>query len=287
MIQSMTGYGRGEKGNFVAEIRSFNHRFLDVSIRLPRSLSSLELRIKKRLQGKFSRGRLEVSITSNGRQEKRSLVIDKELANQYYNLLESLKKEYSLKGEVDLDLMASMKEFITLAEPEEDIEASWKDIEGALEDSMKELLRMRKEEGDYLREDILKRIGTSGQHIEMIEKRCPSIVRNYRNRLLENIKSVAHEIELDEKRIHFEVALFAERCDVTEELVRLRSHISQLRNMLNEGGAIGKKLDFLIQEIGREVNTISSKAGDADISLNVVEIKAELERIREQIQNIE
>lgn len=283
----MTGYGRGEKGNFVVEIRSYNHRFLDVSIRIPKSLSSLEQRVKKGIQGRFSRGRFEVSITRNGRQESRSLIIDKELANQYYKLLENMKKEYGLKGEIDLTLMASMKEFITLTEAEEDIEASWKDIEWALEESMKELLRMREVEGGYFREDLLKRIGMVERYLEIIENRCPHIVRNYRERLIENIKSVTQEIELDEKRIHLEVALFADRCDVAEELVRVKSHISQFRNMLDEEGAVGKKLDFLVQEIGREINTISSKAGDAEVSLKVVEIKAELERIREQIQNIE
>jgi uncharacterized protein (TIGR00255 family) len=284
----MTGYGRGEEGSFVAEIRSFNHRYLDISIRLPKSLSILELRIKKVLQDKFSRGRLEVSITRNGKTEAKSLVLDRELVNQYYKLLESLKTDFNLKGEVDLTLMASMKEFISLKEVEEDIEEAWKDIEDALGDSIKELLIMRREEGEFLRGDLLGRIGTVEQHLEMIDKKCPQIVEGYRERLLGNVKYLLAEgVEIDERRIHFEVALFAERCDITEEIVRIRSHIGQLRKMLDEEGAIGKKLDFLIQEIGREINTVSSKAGDAEISLNVIEIKAELERIREQIQNIE
>lgn len=284
----MTGYGRGEEGSFVAEIRGFNHRYLDISIRLPKSLSILELRIKKVLQDKFSRGRLEVSITRNGKTETRSLVVDRELFNQYYKLLEGLKTDFNLKGEVDLTLMASMKEFISFKESEEDIEAAWKDIEGALGDSIEGLLIMRKEEGGFLRGDLLGRIGTVEHCLEMIDKKCPQIVEDYRKRLLENVKYLLAEgVEIDERRIHFEVALFAERCDITEEIVRIRSHIGQLRKMLDEEGAIGKKLDFLIQEIGREINTVSSKAGDAEISLNVIEIKAELERIREQIQNIE
>lgn len=284
----MTGYGRGEEGSFVAEIRGFNHRYLDISIRLPKSLSILELRIKKVLQDKFSRGRLEVSITRNGKTETRSLVVDRELFNQYYKLLEGLKTDFNLKGEVDLTLMASMKEFISFKESEEDIEAAWKDIDGALGDSIEGLLIMRKEEGGFLRGDLLGRIGTVGHYLEMIDRKCPQIVEDYRKRLLENVKYLLAEgVEIDERRIHFEVALFAERCDITEEIVRIRSHIGQLRKMLDEEGAIGKKLDFLIQEIGREINTVSSKAGDAEISLNVIEIKAELERIREQIQNIE
>lgn len=284
----MTGYGRGEEGSFVAEIRGFNHRYLDISIRLPKSLSILELRIKKVLQDKFSRGRLEVSITRNGKTETRSLVVDRELFNQYYKLLEGLKTDFNLKGEVDLTLMASMKEFISFKESEEDIEAAWKDIEGALGDSIEGLLIMRKEEGGFLRGDLLGRIGTVEHRLEMIDKKCPQIVEDYRKRLLGNVKYLLAEgVEIDERRIHFEVALFAERCDITEEIVRIRSHIGQLRKMLDEEGAIGKKLDFLIQEIGREINTVSSKAGDAEISLNVIEIKAELERIREQIQNIE
>lgn len=283
----MTGYGRGAKGNFVAEIRSFNHRFLDVSIRLPRSLSLLEPRIKKEIQSRFSRGRLEVSITRDWREESKSLVMDRELAYQYYKILKVLKKEFNLKGDVDLALMASMKEFITLTEAEEDVELTWKDIEGALKDSMKGLLKMRMEEGEFLRADLLKRVGSVERHLGMIETRCPQIVQRYRERLLENIKSLTEGIEVDEKRVHFEVALFAERCDITEELVRVRSHISQCRNMLDDESPLGKKLDFLIQEISREINTVSSKAGDAEVSLNVVEVKAELERVREQVQNIE
>jgi len=283
----MTGYGRGEKGSFVAEIRSFNHRFLDVSVNLPKSLYPLEIRVKKELQGVFSRGRFEVSVSRLGEEGARAFVIDRELAHQYYRLLEGLKRDFRLKGEIDLALMASMKDLIRLTEIDGDIELAWKDIEGALQGCIEDLIRMKRVEGEFLKGDLLRRIEAIEGYLNTIEARCPDVVKNHKERLRERIKTIGREIEVDEDRLYLEVALFAERCDVTEEIVRIRSHLSQFKNTLDRGGVIGKRLDFLIQEIGREVNTISSKAGDAEISQEVVEIKGELERMREQIQNIE
>lgn len=283
----MTGYGRGEKGGFIAEVRSLNHRFFDISVRLPKTLSPLETKIKKEFQSKFSRGKFEVSITRTGEMEARSLVIDSELAQQYYKLLEGLKRDLNLKGEVDLALMASMNQLITLTEKDEDIEIAWNDIEGALQNSIAELIRMRRDEGEFLRGDLLIRVDSVERHLNTIDARCPQVIQDHRERLSERVKSLFGEIEMDERRLHLEVVLFAERCDIAEELVRVRSHMRQFRNTIEAEGAVGKKLDFLLQEIGREVNTISSKASDAEISQEVVEIKGELERIREQVQNIE
>lgn len=284
----MTGYGRGEKEGVVIEARSFNHRFFDISIRIPRSLAALEARIKKEFQNNFSRGKFEVSITRPRETEARALVIDKELASQYYELLINLKKDFGLKGDIDLPLMASTsREFITLTEIEEDPKAVWKEIEVALRDSVAGLLRMRREEGDFLKQELLGRVEVIGKRLDSIDNRCPLVVQGHREKLSGRIKSLSGEVEMDERRLHLEVALFAERCDITEEIVRIRSHLNQFRNSLESVGALGKKLDFLLQEIGREVNTISSKANDAEISQEVVEIKGELERMREQVQNLE
>lgn len=283
----MTGYGRGEKGNFVAEVRSFNHRFLDISLKIPKTLSPLEVRIKKELQGRFSRGKFEVSIIRTGEEEARAFIIDRGLAHQYYKVLEGLKRDFKLKGEIDLALMASMSDLITIKEMEEDIELAWKDMEVALKGSIEDLIRMRSDEGEFLKGDLLRRVEAIERHLDKIEARCPQVVQNHREKLIERVKAIRGEIEIDESRLHFEVALFAERCDVTEEIVRVRSHLRQFRNTLEKGGAIGKRLDFLIQEIVREINTMSSKANDAEISQKAVDIKDELERIREQVQNIE
>lgn len=288
MVQSMTGYGRGEKNGVVVEARSLNHRFFDISIRLPKSLATLEARIKKEFQNRVSRGKFEVTITMPRETAERVLVIDKELAAKYYDLLKTLKKEFNLKGEIDISLMASISsDFITLTEAEEDPETVWKEIEGALRDSIAGLIRMRRDEGEFLKQELLGRAEAIGNRLDSIEKRCPLIVQDHREKLSGRIKSLAGEFDMDERSLHLEVALFAERCDITEEIVRVRSHLNQFRNSLESEGAIGKKLDFLLQEVGREVNTISSKANDAEVSQEVVEIKGELERMREQVQNIE
>lgn len=281
----MTGYGRMEKGGFIVEIRSFNHRFLDISIRLPKNLAPLEIEVKKGIQQRFSRGRFEVSITREGKEGKRFLTLERELAYQYYKLLNDLKKELDLKGEVSLPLIASMKDLVAVAEIEDDPDVAWRDIEGVLHGSAVEVLRMRSEEGEILARDIIGRVDEIERRLERIKDKCPQVVQNYREQLSKRVKGIMGE--MDERGLLFEVALFAERCDVTEEIVRAKSHISQIRKAIDAEEPVGKKIDFLLQEIVREVNTISSKANDAEISQEVVEIKGVLERVREQVQNIE
>lgn len=293
MIRSMTGYGRseaGEAGNrFVLEIRSLNNRYLDIQVKTPRGLAFLEPRVKKTVQDRFSRGRFDVSITrAEDRGQTGRLTVDEELAGQYVGILKDLKKRFGLAGEVDLSMVAGFQDLFTVTEAQEDAEALWQVLSGALSHALDELARMRSGEGAVLARDIRGRLETIGRAIEAIRSQTPATVENARKRMTDTLSRLLNE-QPDPVRLAQEIAMLAERTDVTEELTRLGSHLGQFLSLLNDAAreAVGRKLDFLLQEIGREVNTIASKAMDARISLDVVNVKSELEKIREQVQNIE
>lgn len=293
MIRSMTGYGREEVGDsenrLVIEVRSLNNRYLDIQLKLPRSLSVLEARIRKYVQDRFSRGRFDVFISRSGDQEKPAkLVVNETLAGQYIAILRDLKTNYGLTGDVDLPLVAGLPDIVTVAETREDPETVWQTLTGGLKEALDELASMRAEEGAALMLDVATRLLTIEGLIGRIQNKAPATVEFARKRMSDTLSRLLNE-QPDPVRIAQEIAILAERTDVTEELTRLSSHVSQFRAMLADSPpeGVGRKLDFLIQEIGREVNTIASKAMDAQISLDVVHIKAELEKIREQIQNIE
>jgi uncharacterized protein (TIGR00255 family) len=293
MIRSMTGYGRkessGEAGHFTIEIRSVNNRYIDVQVKVPRGLSLLELRVKKAVQERCSRGRFDVFITRNSDREKATrLVVDEALAAQYVELLRDLKTRYGLAGEVDMSLVAGMQNIITMTEVSEDMEAIWALLATGLDAALDELDRMRLEEGAALVRDITGRIDAIEETVRSIGVQSPLTVEKARKRMAETLAKLLQE-QLDPVRLAQEIAILAERTDVTEELTRLDSHLAQFRGMLSDTPkeAVGRKLDFLLQEMGREVNTIASKCQDAAISLDVVQSKAELEKIREQVQNIE
>lgn len=293
MIRSMTGYGRkelkGAAGSFVVEIRSVNNRYIDIQVKAPRSLAVLESRIKKAIQEHFSRGRFDVYVTRNGDEGAPGrLALDHELAGQYISVLRELKAKYSLPGEVDLTLLTGIPDIITKEEVREDSEAVWKALSEGLSQAMEELHAMRAEEGAALGRDILSRLETIEGLIRAVRTQAPRTVEHARKRMNDALNKVLAE-QPDPARLAQEIAVLAERTDVTEELTRLDSHLRQFRAMLDDrtAEAVGRKLDFLLQEMGREANTIASKAMDASISLDVVNIKAELEKIREQVQNIE
>jgi uncharacterized protein (TIGR00255 family) len=289
----MTGYGRREVGEsenrFVIEIRSLNNRYLDIQLKSPRSLASLEARIRKHVQDKFSRGRFDIFISRSGEQEiSGRLAVNETLAGQYIEILNALKTRYELPGDINLSMVAGLQNLITVAETREDPESLWQVLSSGLEEALDELLSMRSEEGAALVQDVSARLESIDRLIGRIQDKAPATVDIARKRMSDTLSRLLNE-QPDPVRVAQEIAFLAERTDVTEELTRLRSHINQFRTMLADSPpeGVGRKLDFLIQEIGREVNTIASKAMDAEISLNVVHIKSELEKIREQVQNIE
>jgi uncharacterized protein (TIGR00255 family) len=292
VIRSMTGYGRKEVTGAVhgsIEVRSVNNRYLDIQVKTPRSLAALEPRVKKTIQDRFSRGRFDVFITRNGEQERiGKLTHDEALAAQYIGILRDLKARFNLSGEVDLSLVAGFHDIITVTEDNEDIEAVWQLFAEGLGQALDELDGMRAEEGRALVRDMVRRLDIISSFMKEIDILSPLSVESARRRMDETLTRLLNE-RPDPVRLAQEVAILAERTDVTEELTRLSSHIAQFRSML--AGAtrepIGRRLDFLLQEMGREANTISSKAQEAQISYHVVNIKAELEKIREQTQNIE
>jgi len=288
MIKSMTGYGKGEGGGFVVEMRSVNHKFLDLSIKLPKALLPLESKLKKAVGDRFSRGRVEIYVTRGGKEEApRAFRLDREAARQYIAILSDLKNTFDLPGEVDLSLLTSFKDIVTEDEVSEDLGVVWDTLTAPLSGSMNSLEAMRAEEGATLSEDIRKRAAFIAAGIDEVEKKSPVTVQEYARKLKDRVAKLAEGIELDQERLHMEVVIFADRCDITEEVVRARSHLKQLDDMLAASEPVGRKMDFLLQEINREVNTIGSKASDRDVAHRVVGMKAELEKIREQIQNIE
>ncbi|MDA8098378.1 MAG: YicC family protein [Nitrospiraceae bacterium] len=292
-IRSMTGFGRGEArgpaGTISVEMRSVNNRYLDVQVKTPRSLAALEPRIRKAVQDRFSRGRIDVFVNrSGGDANPFRLVVNHDLANQYVGALRELKERFRLSGEADLSLITSLPDVIVREEISEDVEALWTQLYVAMESAAEGLRSMRETEGAALVRDIAGRLETIAGIAAQVRLRAPETVAQEQRRMNEALQKLLAE-QPDPARVAQEIAILAERTDVTEELTRLDSHLVQFRRMISGAGAepVGRKLDFLIQEMGREVNTIASKAQDAAISVQVVTAKAELEKVREQVQNIE
>jgi uncharacterized protein (TIGR00255 family) len=292
MLKSMTGYGREEGettlGKVFVETRSVNHRYCDINVKLPKRLAPFETRIKELIRSQVSRGRVDVSVkVDSGEEEKLQLDVDLHLAKQYYQALRTLKKKLKLKDPITLTLLAGAKDLITAKEELGDIEPYWHEIMPILKRSAQEMDEMKRSEGEALAKDIHLRLEKIDQCMATIKRLFPLRFQSYQNRLHEKIRSLLSGIEVDAARFQQEVAFLAERNDITEEIVRVESHLAQFGLLLNGEEPAGRKMDFLLQEIHREVNTISAKANDAEISQGVVEIKGELEKIREQVQNIE
>lgn len=292
MFKSMTGYGRGEAyaggRKFTVELKSVNHRYCEVVMRLPRVMSALEDRARRLVQTRVSRGRVDgyFSTESSGGNSA-AVKVDKALATSYYKAMKELKEALQLDGEVKLKHLLAMPDVLTAAEVEEDVEEWWPAVSEALEAALDQLVRMRATEGEKLVADIMKRVEIVAALNEIIRARSPVVVEEYRERLSTRLKDLIAEGSLDEGRLVAEAALYAERSNITEETVRLESHLAQVRACLQSNESVGRKLDFLLQEMNREINTIASKSGDLEISRAVVEVKSELEKVREQVQNIE
>ncbi|MCX5840887.1 MAG: YicC family protein [Deltaproteobacteria bacterium] len=295
MIRSMTGYGRAEAvlggRKYVVEIKSLNHRYLELSLRIPANLLPLELEIKKKINEQLIRGRIDVTIrreTYGGIEGTRLLEVNLPLVKNYYDLLIQLKDLFNLKEDITLDMMARLKDvFIPLETLEDEITVLWEGLAGVLSNAIAALIDMRQKEGEVLGQDLKARLYLINEHLDEIDARAPRIVLEYQKRLVERIRELMDGMVIDESRLSQEVAIMAEKSDITEEIVRFRSHIKQFLEMLKSPEAMGRKVDFLIQEMNREVNTIGSKSSDAEVSCHVIEIKSELAKLREQVQNLE
>ena len=292
MVKSMTGYGRAEDTlngcTITVELRSVNNRYLDCNVRMPRLYLFAEETIKSRVQNTISRGKVDVFVTldSTGG-EQVQVSVNQPLADGYYAALTQLAERYGLSKDISVSLLSRFPDVLLAEKAEEDVEQRAQDICSVLDRALADFDQMRTREGARLEADVLSRAARIEELVGKVEERSPQTVAEYRAKLEARMNEVLSNTQLDPARILTEAAIFADKVAVDEETVRLRSHISQLREMLGQGGATGRKLDFLIQEFNREANTIGSKCSDIDIARHVVDIKAEIEKIREQVQNIE
>jgi uncharacterized protein (TIGR00255 family) len=294
MIKSMTGYGVAEQelplGKVAVEMRSLNHKYLDISLRLPRGFFTLEPKIRDIVKKGVSRGRVDLTMRIDPAAStvpRYRLEADTRLAEEYIHLLDSIKEKFGLKGEVTLDHIAAVREIVPFLEVKEDTELYWDEIASVTEEALQALDDSRRKEGEALEADLMGRLEQSRRLMEEIKGKTPLVVDAYRERLRERVQALLEGSDFDERRFHQEVAYFAERSDVSEEVIRMESHLRQFESKLAEEGPAGRGLDFILQEMNREVNTIGAKATDIDIAHRVIELKGELERMREQVQNIE
>lgn len=291
MIASMTGYGKAEAplGDLMVavEVRSVNHRFCEVAARVPKSLAGSEARFRKVVQRRVARGRIDLVVAAGGEHQTRTIAVDAELARQYYDALKSLQQQFGLSGEITVQMVATSRDVLTFVERETDSIALADHVETLITRAIDELDAMRRQEGEAIAQDLVYRVREIASRVEDAARRAPLIVEEYATRLRNRVRVLANGIDLDPARLAQEVALQAERSDYTEEVTRLRSHLTQCETMLRSGGAVGRALDFLFQEMNREINTIGSKANDAEVALAVVAMKSDLEKLREQVQNVE
>lgn len=292
MIKSMTGFGRGHKvlngRDITVEIRAVNHRYYEFSSRLPRAYTFAEDKLKSLLQGKISRGKVEVSVqVQNVTAVSEKITANKEVISDYVMALREIQNELSLTDDLSLSAVMRLPDAFTVVKAETDEEQLWEDLKAVAEQALANFIAMREVEGERMKADISARLTAIEGNVSFVEERSPIIVENYRKRLYDKMCEVLEGKNVDENRILLEAGIFSEKTAVDEETVRLRSHIAQFREMLESVEPIGRKLDFLVQEMNRETNTIGSKVQDIEVTKIVVDQKSEIEKIREQIQNIE
>lgn len=292
MIKSMTGFGRGESSdeihNFNVEIRSVNHRYNDIIIKMPKHINYLEEKVKESIKKKISRGRIEVYINLEYIDESAIEVkVDMPLARAYKNVLDDLIDRLGMLDDVKLSHILNFSDVVKTERKELDEDKIWGCLNLAVEEALNNLINMRIKEGLALKSDLETQLDIMYDIIEKIEERSPLVVKDYKEKLELRIKEILNVDYIDEERLAYEVAFFADKSDINEEVIRFKSHIKQFRESLEDKEPVGRKLDFLIQEMNREINTIGSKANDLVISNHVVTIKSQLEKIREQVQNIE
>ena len=292
MIMSMTGFGRAEMSlntrDIIVEIKSVNHRYFEFSCRTTRGYSFLEDKLKKYIGSSVSRGKVDmfVSVTEND-DSAVEVELNRPLASGFINAMRSLAEEYRLNDDVSVSTVSRFSDIYQIHRPPQDEEAVFADVKVAVDEALSHFLDMRKAEGEKLRQDILSRAQTILDIVGEIEERSPVTVKEYRERLFSKLSEVLQSTNIDEQRILTEAAIFADKVAVDEETVRLRSHFDQMKKFLDSSEPVGRKLDFIVQEMNREANTIGSKVSDSVLAHKVVDIKGEIEKIREQVQNVE
>ena len=292
MIKSMTGYGRAQGsfsgGDITVEVKSVNNRYLDCGVKLPRGYAYLEEGIKSQVQKTISRGKVDVFITINAAgADNVKISVNEPVAKGYIDALRQLVQEYGIQDDISASAISRFSDVFLVEKQEQDENEVKSAISGVVAEALGAFDAMRTREGEALKNDLLQKAEGILTLVAKVEERSPITVKTYRERLTAKMQEVLEDRQIDEARIIQEAAIYADKVAVDEETVRLRSHVNQLQNMLSEGGVIGRKLDFLMQEMNREANTIGSKGNDVEQARNVVNIKSELEKIREQIQNIE
>ena len=293
IMKSMTGFGRkdyrDEEIDCSIEIKTINHRFRDFFVKIPKTLNPIEEKIRNTVSQSVARGRIEIFIkyTELGTKNRR-IVFNRDLAKNYISVLNEIRRLDSMIGDdLSLSLISKFPDVIMIEEDIEDYESIWLKIQPVLEKTLDEVAASREREGNALKNDIVNRCRVIGDQVKKIKEKSPDMLARYRDELREKISSYVESVEIDEKRLLTEVALMTDKLNIDEELTRLQSHLDRLEGMVEETEPVGRKLDFLIQEVNREINTIGSKASDLAIANIVVDVKSEIEKIREQIQNIE
>lgn len=292
MIKSMTGFGRCEitenDRKFTVEMKAVNHRYLDVNIKMPKKLNFFESAIRTELKNYISRGKVDVFITYEDYSENTSSVrYNKEIAEEYLKYLKQMAQDFGLDDDIRVSTLSKYPEVFTMEESTIDEEELWKSLQKAVDGAAEMFVQTRITEGEHLRDDLIDKLDGMLKLVDFIAERSPKIVAEYRAKLEDKVKELLADNTMDENRILTEVTIFADKVCVDEELVRLKSHIETTKNTLIEGGSIGRKLDFIAQEMNREANTTLSKSNDLEISNCAIELKTEIEKVREQIQNIE
>jgi len=292
MIKSMTGYGRGETSGegrkWIVELKSVNHRFLDIAIKMPRNITLLEERIRGEIKKKVSRGRIDVYVkVQDEGEQKRQVKLDKELSKAYYSALEEISDMLSIAKEIRAIDVANMPEVLGIEEPEDDLDLYWLLLQNSLNYALEQMVEMREKEGIELYNDLAEKIGFIDSSCQKLKEKGPKVVEEYQEKLSKKLNEVLSGWEMDNNRLLTEVAIMTDKMSIDEEIVRLESHLKQLNKELLSYEAVGRKLEFLIQELNREINTIGSKSNNYDISNLVIELKTNVEKMREQVQNIE
>ncbi len=292
MIRSMTGYGRHQaiidQHDITVEIKSVNHRYYEFSARVPRAYGFLEEKLKTFIKGSISRGKVEVSVLINNLNGKEvNINIDKLMASGYINALREANNELGLKDDLTLSKIIKFSDIFNVQKVADDEDKIWNDVQIVAKEALNKFIEMRQREGVSLKSDLLEKISNIEVILQQVEEKAPVTVIKYRDKLFTKLKEILEEKNIDEQRVITEAAIFAEKIAIDEETVRLKSHIKQFRELLETDEPLGRKLDFLVQEINREINTTGSKAQDVEITKCVVDMKSEVEKIREQIQNIE
>lgn len=292
MIKSMTGFGRCEvvesNRKFTVEMKSVNHRYLDVNIKMPKKLNFFESAIRSELKNYISRGKVDIFISYEDFSENNSSVrYNKELAGEYLKYLRQMVQDFCLADDIKVSTLSKYPEVFTMEEQNIDEEELWKELQKTVQGASEMFVQTRIAEGEHLRDDLVDKLDGMLKLVDFITERSPQIIAEYKEKLEEKVRDLLADTAIDEGRLLTEVTIFADKVCVDEELVRLRSHIETTKSTLQAGGSIGRKLDFIAQEMNREANTILSKANDLEISNCAIELKTEIEKVREQIQNIE